>query len=305
MLLALALPARGQTPPDTLAHEAASAGAPARPVSWEALPPYRHEGLSRRKLAIALVGVGMYDVAFYQTLKKPWWSGEKSDFHVINDWWRNYAMEVDKLAHAYAGQSMALTAARAYGWTGMTRNQALFWGGVTSTAMLAQVEVLDGHTRKFGFSTADFAANVAGAFYPLAQELWEPLRLVTFKMSWHPRRFEATPYDQGSPPHLLEDYDRMTYWLALDIDRMLPRDVRQYWPNWLGVAVGYGVKHAFSPDVNDRMREYYLALDFDPTRANLGGGWLARALAPLHYIHLPAPAVRFREDGTKFFALYF
>ncbi|HQE62746.1 MAG TPA: hypothetical protein PLV10_10775, partial [Candidatus Latescibacteria bacterium] len=66
---------------------------------------------------------------------------------------------------------------------------------------------------------------------------------------------------------------------------------------------GYGVENAFAS--SGRMREYYLGLDIDPTRANVGPGWLSRALAPLRYVHLPSPAVRFREDGTRFFALYF
>ena len=300
MLFAVATLARAElrSATDTLAHAEGSGSTSARLVRWDDLPVYRYEGVSAWRLATTLTGVAVYDVAFYQTLKKPWWSGQKSDFHVINDWWGNYAMEVDKLAHVYAGQCMARIAATSYRWSGMTRRQALFWGGMTSLATLTQVEVLDGFTRKYGFSTADYAANIVGAFFPLAQELWRPLRLVTCKMSYHPARFEPGTYD-----NLLEDYDRQTYWLAFDINGMLPRSARPYWPDWLGVAVGYGVKNAFAS--TDCLREYYLALDFDPTRLELGDGWLAEFLAPLHYLHLPAPAIRFREDGTAFFALYF
>ena len=264
---------------------------------WARLPRYRHEGVSRVRLSLALTGVGIYDVAFYETLKKPWWSGQKSDFHVINDWWGAYAMEVDKFAHAYAGQCMTRIAAQAYGWTGMTRRQALFWGGVTSLATLTQVELLDGFTAKYGFSTADYAANIAGAFLPLAQDIWQPLQLVTFKMSYHTARFE-----KGTAPNLLEDYNRQTYWLTLDVNGLLPRPARRYWPDWLQVAAGCGVNHAFEAN---REREYYLALDVDPTRLPLGDGPLASFLAPFHYLHLPAPAIRFRGDGTKLFALYF
>ena len=288
-------------------HSAVPAAAPALPLpnapeksfSLDDLPQYRHQGVSRGRLAIALAGVGVYDIAFYETLKKPWWSGTKSDMHVINDWWNGYAMEVDKAAHAFAGQSMARLAAESFEWTGMTRTQALFWGGVTSLATLSQVEVLDGYTAKFGFSTADYAANIAGAFFPLAQEMWPPLKMVTFKISYHTRRFE----EHGNNGNILEDYDRQTYWLALNLKEALPRPVSGVVPAWLGIAAGYGVENAFAS--SGRMREYYLALDIDPTRANVGPGWLSRALAPLRYVHLPSPAIRFREDGTRFFALYF
>ena len=290
----------GSAPRDTATHQPSVLSTSAAKADWEEVPAYRHQGVSRLRLGLTLVGVSVYNSAFYQTLKKPWWSGDKSDFHVINDWWANYSMEVDKLAHAFAGQSMALTAARSYEWSGMSRRQALFWGGVTGLATLTQVEVLDGYTREYGFSTADCAANVAGAFFPLMQEMWRPLRLLTFKMSYHTARFEP-----GRSPGVLEDYNRQTYWLALDVDGVLPRNARGWWPDWLGVAVGYGVDNAFASRRDDRVREFYVAFDFDPTRAVDDGGWLAGILAPLHYIHFPAPAIRIREDGTKVFALYF
>jgi hypothetical protein len=286
---------------DSLADGTASDKAAASSIAsdWEDLPTYRHEGISSKRLAVTLAGVAVYDAAFYQTLKKPWWSGTRSDFHVINDWWDGYAMEVDKAAHAYAGQCMARIAAESYQWSGMSRKQALFWGGVTGLATLSQVEVLDGHTQKYGFSSADYAANVAGAFFPLAQEMWSPLRAVTFKMSYHTKRFEQ----EGNADNILEDYDRQTYWLAFELARVLPGAVGRRIPSWLGLAVGYGVDNAFTE--TGRVREYYVALDIDPTRANLGNGTFARLMAPLRYIHLPSPALRFRSDGTKFFALYF
>ena len=288
-------------------------------VVWDDVPEYRHEGVTGWKLATAVAGAGVYNVGFYQTLKKPWWSGEKSDFHVINDWWGGYSMEVDKAAHAWSAQVIARASAETYGWSGMSRRQALLWGGVTSLATMTQIEVLDGFTETYGFSTADYAANAVGAFWPLAQDLWRPLGLVTFKMSYHNGYFE-----QARAPNVLEDYNRQTYWLALDVNGVLPRSARRYWPDWLGVAVGYGVHNAFTY-VNTReynpaqpyrsylvtrtparmLREYYVALDLDPTRLPLGDGWLAALVRPLKYIHLPSPAIRFREDGTRFFALYF
>lgn len=291
-----------------------------RPTTgWNELPDYRHERIVPWKLATAIAGVGVYDLAFYQTLKKPWWSGETSRFHVINDWWGGYALEVDKLGHAFAAQSLALISAETYQWAGMTRREALFWGGVSSLATMTQIEVLDGFTAAYGFSPADYTANIVGAFWPLAQEMWSPLNVVTFKMSYHTARFE-----KAVAPNVMEDYNRQTYWLAFDVNRMLPEPTRDWWPDWLGVAVGYGVTNAFTY-VSHReydalrphrsylvtrrpahmMREYYVALDVDPTRLVPEHWWLHDLVRPLKYLHLPSPAIRFREDGTRFFALYF
>jgi hypothetical protein len=286
---------------------------------WDDLPDYRHRGISGWKLTTALTGVGIYNAAFYQTLQKPWWSGEKSDFHVIDDWWGGYAMEVDKLGHAYSAQIFALASAESYRWAGMSQRKALFWGGVTSLATMTQIEVLDGFTRAYGFSPADYTANVVGAFWPLAQEMWRPLSVLTFKLSYHTARFE-----QAVAPNILEDYNRQTYWLALDVNAVLPRNAQPLWPDWLGVAVGYGVVNAFTYETVQEhsdgqpyrgylssrrparmMREYYIALDIDPTRIIPEDWWLASMIRPLKYVHLPSPAIRFREDGTRFFALYF
>ena len=300
--------ASGKHVADTTAHETrtvAFASGTQRDYVLDDLPSYRHQTVSRARLAIALTGVAVYDFAFYQTLKKPWWSGEPSDFHIVNDWWGNYSLEVDKLAHAYAGQSMTLISAQAYEWTGMTRRQALLWGGVTSLLTLTQVEILDGFTKKFGFSPGDYAANIAGAFYPLAQEVWSPLRVVNFKMSYHGRRFEPNAYTGLSEPNRLEDYNRQTFWLAVHMKSILPEPVRGWWPSWLQLAAGYGVDGAFMEDRGARTREYYLGLDFDPSRIDTGIAFLDTLFAPFRYIHLPAPCVRFREDGTRVFALYF
>ncbi len=288
------------TVPDTLSN-----GESAFQYTLDDLPEYRHRSISRGRLGVVLAGVALYDAAFYLTLKKPWWSGEPSDFHVVHDWWGNYSLEVDKLAHAFAGQSMALVSAGAYQWAGMSRRQALFWGGVTGTLTLTQVEVLDGYTKKFGFSPPDYVANVIGAFYPLAQHVWRPLRALSFKMSYHGARLEPNAYEGLGEPNRLEDYSRQTYWLALHVESVLPRAVRDVWPTWLQVAAGYGVDGAFRQDRSERRREYYLGLDFDPSRIDTGSAFLDALLAPFRYVHLPAPCIRFRGDGTRVFALYF
>lgn len=288
-------------------------------IQWDALPDYRHQPVSPVRLGTVLGGTGAANLAFYQTLKKPWWSGETSSFHFIHDWWGNYAMEVDKLGHAYSAQVLARLSAKSYQWAGFTRRQALFWGGVTSLATMTQIEVLDGFTSAYGFSTADYAANIAGAFWPLAQDVWSPLRVVTFKMSYRTHHFE-----EAVAPNIIEDYNRQTYWLAFDINAMLPREARRYWPDWLGIALGYGVHNAFTYNTYREyhttrpsrtylytqeparlMREYYVALDIDPTRLVPENSRLAELIAPLKYIHLPSPAIRLRADGTRFFALYF
>ena len=276
-----------------------------RSVSWDDLPEYQYRSFSPFRLGIVLCGVAVYDVAFYQTLKKPWWNGTKSDFHFVQDWWGNYALEVDKFAHAWAGQAGALIAARSYEWTGMSHRQALFWGGVTSLATLTQVEILDAYTERFGFSPGDYTANIVGSFFPLVQDLWHPLQNVSFKMSYHPARFERNAYRGRSEPNRLEDYSRQTFWLAFNVHNMMPIHAWKYWPSWLQVAVGYGVDNAFAPVEEDRIREFYLALDFDPSRIDTRHGWLKSLLSPFRYLHLPAPAIRFRRDGTKAFVLYF
>ena len=57
----LSPPARAVAPPDTLARTRGDVPMLSRPEVWSELPTYRHEGVSRTKLAITLAGVSLYD----------------------------------------------------------------------------------------------------------------------------------------------------------------------------------------------------------------------------------------------------
>jgi hypothetical protein len=127
----------------------------------------------------------------------------------------------------------------------------------------------------------------------MLQATYPFLENVQFKWSYFPRGHWTWP------PHFTDHYDWHTYWLAVNLHRVLPERVGRYWPEFIQLAVGYGV------DRGQSRREIVIGLDF-----NLGAfktdnpdlGLLERISSRFH---LPAPAVKFTEDeSTKTYLLH-
>ena len=107
----------------------------------------------------------------------------------------------------------------------------------------------------------------------------------------------------------------MTFWLTFAVDQALPAQLQPRWPDWLGLAVGYGARGMHGSNVKSRgpEREYselpsarpeiLLSLDYDARRLP-GGGWMWDEFKrQLNWLHFPAPAVRVYPD-LRFYLLY-
>lgn len=264
----------------------------------------------RLYLVSGVVGGGL--VGAYAAHIKPWWTGETGDFHVTYDWFDNYWLEMDKIGHFYANNQLNRLSAEVFEWTGVTRRSALWIGFLSTTAFYTAVEVTDGRFERWGFSVPDYVYNVAGAGYPVAQEYWKPLRHFNFKISYWPSKFyrEETVDDPGFESYepydfVIEDYDGMTFWLSADLDWMLPGSAKPYWPDWLNLALGYTAFNLPQSNHGIKERRWLIGLDYN-TNLLPGDSRLMNTFRGfLSGLHLPAPAIEFREDGSVFYLLYF
>ncbi|MBC7187976.1 MAG: hypothetical protein H5U38_13160, partial [Calditrichaeota bacterium] len=144
-----------------------------------------------------------------------------------------------------------------------------------------------------GFSLGDLLANEAGAAFPMLQRRHPSLQRVNIKWSYHP---------SGDPVYgryAVEDYAGMTFWLCLDAHMLLPRPVRQHWPDVVDIAVGYGT----TSKIGGR-KEVYLALDFDLRKVHFRSSVLRAVAEMLNVVHMPAPALRIRPHAA-YHLLYF
>lgn len=265
--------------------------------------------LNKKRLAIVLASQGTVYAASITGLYFLWYADyPQSSFHFFNDnceW-----MQMDKFGHATAGYLISNLGYATYRWAGMERRKAIWYGGLLSFAYMANIEVLDGFSSEWGFSTGDFIANTAGCFLFIGQQLlWDEQRF-RVKFSFHP-----TEYAQYRPEVLgenfiqqvLKDYNGQTYWLSGNISSFLPKSSK--FPRWINVAVGYGADGMLgayrNPEgtVNDpvphftRTRQFYLSLDVDLSRIRTRSKVLHTILSVVNVLKLPFPALEFNTKG--------
>ena len=270
----------------------------ARGIKWDRLALVGGSGATFRYLG-------------FKYMDRAWYQGRKQD-HIrwINDWSGETYLSLDKTSHFMNGLFMAQSLTDAYAWSGFGRPWAALLGTLTSWAALLEVEMRDAHFDQWGFSIPDFIANTAGASVPLAHTLFPATRALRFKFSYHPsalyldRKKRAAPPEQPHIDHLIDDYEGMTFWMTVAIDEFLRGRAEEVWPDYLGLALGYGAvglhgsnvkskgPNKYFPDRPDARPEFFVALDYD-TRFLPGQGRLWRYLkTQLNWIHWPTPALR-------------
>ncbi len=258
--------------------------------------------INATKLAIVLGGLAATITAIHLYQSQGWWHDNRTSFHFQED--LKYGLNVDKLGHFYGGVASAFIFRKSFIWADMPETQALWWGSGAALLFQTYTEIEDGFST-WGFDRVDFASDVAGAAYPVAQHYWPFLRNFNMKFSYHPSPLINEPGGigfKGQKHIMFDDYEGQTIWFSVDVNSLLPKSVDQYWPDWLCLALGYGARDIATPQP---YRVYFLALDFDVTRIIPQNTAFLRTLSEaLNFIHLPAPAVQF-SPGTIWYGLYF
>jgi hypothetical protein len=247
---------------------------------------------------LAFVGVGtagtMAVIHVYQ--KNAWWSGQRRSFHVVNDW--EYALNIDKIGHFYGANLISNLFSSSLQWAGIESKKSLIYGALLGSIFGLYVEFEDGFATDWGFSPGDAGADLLGAWYPVAQEYFPILKNFNFKWSYIP----TSQLKSGKKKIFIDDHEGQTMWLSISVVNFLPEKIRKFYPVFLNLALGYGVR-----DLDGRgggVREFYISLDYDLEKLP-GDGWLWGLIKKnLNYIHLPAPAIRLTPKFA-FFGLFF
>jgi Predicted periplasmic lipoprotein (DUF2279) len=240
-----------------------------------------------------------------------------SKFHFFNDnaEWLN----VDKVGHATTAYNIAAFQNNLFRWGGIRPGTAALIGTGTALAFMTMIEVMDGHSAKWGFSPGDMLANIAGCMLFEGQQLlWHEQR-ISLKYSYHGTIFpQYYPAELGSnlPQKMLKDYNGQSYWLSFNIASFLPASAN--FPRWLNAAVGYGAEGMIGARDNptgingrpiptyQRYRQFYFSFDTDLYRID-GLSPLAGSLLELNrLIKTPAPAVEWNAPkGFQFHPFYY
>jgi hypothetical protein len=242
------------------------------------------------------IGAGIW---LHNYQKNAWWAGQRSRFHLQNDW--DYAMSSDKIGHFFDGALIQTLYQGAFEWSGFSPKAAMWLGAGFSIIYMTDIEIEDGFASDWGFSPGDEISNIAGALYPVLQQTWTPLKEVNFKWSYYPTEDLLSGNKHGA---FLDDYNGQTNWLSVGIHSFLPKEVKKFWPDFLNIAFGYGVEHYTAWD--KRYQNFYIAFDFDWRKIIPGNSrfmlWIKNVLN--HFRFLPAPGIRINKFKTEYSVNY-
>jgi hypothetical protein len=231
-----------------------------------------------------------------------WWKDNRTPFHFQED--LKYGRSVDKYGHFFGTAVAAFLLRKSLRWSGLSEEAALYWGAGGALAYQTYIEVEDGfHT--WGFDRVDFASNVAGAAWPIAQYHSPFLRNFDFKYSYLPSAAlnsgEGKGF-QGQQHTVFDDYEGQTLWMSVKVKNFLPRSIDYLWPEFLCISVGYAVRDVFGKEPRSAV---LLALDLDMTKVIPDDTPFLKLLGEaLNFIKFPMPTVQLTPN-TIWYGFYF
>ena len=265
--------------------------------------------LNPGKISGVLGGVALIDVLGATYKSETWYNNPHSAFHTLN-WSKDMPrwQQMDKMGHMLHAHFASSTLSSAYRWAGVSGPTSIWLGSVSGWLWMLQIEIADGFFEKWGFSWADLLANTAGSGLSALQQYYpESFGGIQFKVSYHVSdALKNNDYGNPTNNNFLDDYDGMTFWVAVNIFHYLPEKWKRDYPEWLrplGIALGHSAKGLARSYGH---RELLIGLDIDLRKIPIAenNGLVKFLKKSFNYIRLPLPAVKIRPEGV-WYGLYF
>lgn len=265
--------------------------------------------VNRKRLSGFVVGATVGYGITLVGLDELWYKNTgRQSFQFFNDnaEWK----QIDKLGHFYSAFYLSHGTSNALQWCRVERRKSYLWGALVGVGVLLPIEIMDAYSDAYGASAGDLVANAAGAAFFFGQScLWDEVRIYP-KFSFHQTNYAAlrpSILGNGMPSEFFKDYNGQTYWLSVDMDKFLR------FPKWLNIAFGYGAEGMVYARDSQNLeagyqrpyRQYYLSIDFDLRAIKSRSKVVNTLIFFASMIKLPAPAIEFSSQGTKFHGFYF
>ena len=243
---------------------------------------------------------------------------EVGAFHFAEDY--QYSLGADKFGHFYGTYLPSYLMSQVFLSSGFGYDLSHVLGGTVGLLYTSYVEILDGYSKGFGFSPSDWYADFAGASYFVAQHYIPVLqnfqpKFLYVKPSWigEKNRREAESF--------IDDYSAQTFWISVNMHNLLPKSMKNYWPDFLELSLGYGVFSLLTPGwkglpcdpsisqpVSDAAwgnRTFMIGLDYNLVKLLPDGGsfwnWFKQTLNQFRF--LPAPTLAIGRT-TRFYLTF-
>ena len=231
---------------------------------------------------------------------------EKSRFHFINDnasW-----LQMDKMGHLATSYYSGVVGIKAYKWTGLNSNKAIWIGGLSGTFFNTTIEILDGFSANWGASVGDLVANSLGSMLAISQELYWKNQRIQIRYSYSRSDISNNNTDLFGDSFIqrsLKDYNGQTYWLSCNINSFLNTN---YIPKWLNFAIGHsanGMMAASNQTNDNRVRQFLLSFDIDLSKIEFENKFINTLIHTFGFIKIPLPTLEFSDSNFKFHPIYF
>ena len=267
--------------------------------------------VNKKRVFIVGSSLGATLGASYWYIQNSWWSEKQIPFHFDNGADLTYALNVDKVGHFMGGLEAADIFSSSMKWAGMNEKQSLWYGAAFGSGLQLAIEMKDAYAPYWGFSKWDLALGSTGALWPVAQYYNDDLKAINFKFSYYKRSNIYWDLDKqrGKETNKYawqDDYPNQTYWITFDVNHFTESCC---WPDWLNVAVGFGIDDSQYLDENFTKtggeNEWYIAFDYDiPKMLKKWDSPTGKKVKHwLNYIHLPAPTIRI-SPKLEFYPLF-
>ncbi len=264
--------------------------------------------VDKKKLTRAIVTETVLYSGLISGLGLVWYKdSERVPFHLYRDG-KGY-LQMDKMGHAYGAYVESYLC---YEWlrsAGVSKKKSLLFGGTMGIVMQTPIEVFDGIYENWGFSWSDMAANTAGSFLLMGQEVLFDRQYLQYKFSFQRSEFADQSNGQLGDTQLESlffDYNGHSYWLSTNVSNFIKNDRV---PAWLNIAFGYSADGMFGEFENraswggvpipetERTRQFLLSPDIDWTKIPTNSKLLKDLFKALNFIKVPAPAIEVNSQG--------
>ncbi len=259
---------------------------------------------------------------------------DQSKFHLFNDWkeWRG----MDKMGHAYTSYNLCNIGYQGARWTGISKKGGLVIAGIGSTVIQTTIEIMDGHSSKWGFSLGDVAFNTIGTGLFIAQQSFWDDQKFRIKVSSSRKDYQDQIllsqngiessisdridqlYGESTMERFLKDYNAQTIWVSANIKSIIPSAPV---PKWLNLAFGFSgenllggfdnqwfiadEKYVAPENIYPRYHQFILSFDADLNKIKTKNHFVNSLLALLNSFKLPAPAIEYNSlKEWKFYLIY-
>jgi hypothetical protein len=244
------------------------------------------------------------------------WYNSYTAFHFFDDLFEwEY---LDKVGHFFTSFYLGVVAYKTLGdYQNLNSSAQKKWLCFVGFILLFPIEILDGFSTNYGASVFDLAANLLGGVFCFYYVI----------SSFHPKfSFHATVFAMMRPEMLgsnfaqqvIKDYNGQTYWLSIDINAMLNKNLL---PNWLLITIGYGADGLLGGHDNiwqnaegktidysniARAKRFFISIDLNADVLRSKNKLFNYLFAPFVLLKFPAPTVEINEErGIVFHWIYF